>query len=178
MSKDSELKKVSELKASLKSLDEKIVVKAVKQVKKDGNKDVIPDLLGLLKNSKSETVKKDVLNVLNELKDSSCGEVIINWLLESGNAQLNSTVLNTMWNSSLDYSESIAPITKIGLAGDFMCSFEALTIIENLKGPFVETDLMEAMVLIRESDLTSFPIEQKELITTMLHIVDDFSKSV
>jgi hypothetical protein len=178
MSKNIVLKKVSELQASLRSQDEKIVVKAIKQVKKDGNKDIIPTLLDLLKSSESKTVKKEVLIVLGELKDSSCGEVLIKWLLDSEDVQLNSLVLNTMWNSSLDYSESIAPITKIGLTGDFMCSFEALTIIENLKGPFLETDLMESMVLIREADLASFPFEQKDIITTILHIVDDFSKSV
>ena len=60
MAKDTVVKKVNDLQVKLRSEDEKIVVKAIKQVKKDGNKDIVLLMLNLLSDPVSENVKKEI----------------------------------------------------------------------------------------------------------------------
>ncbi len=69
-------------------------------------------------------------------------------------------MLFAIWSSNLDACDHIPVIVNVACKSDFMVALEALTLIENLEGPFNEEDLMEGMIHINE--YMSGPLDDKE----------------
>ena len=171
--------KKEELLKGIADKDTSVQIKAIKKCKKQGSKEVIRPLLELYVASNDEDVKNEIIGLLSELKDSASGDESLSFLLTNDDSLIKSNVLNSMWNSSLDYSEKTAPIVKIGLSGDFMTLFEAFTIIENLKGPFEEADIMDAMLYIKEYIHHGEHDEERlKLANDLIYILDHFSSTV
>ena len=56
-----------------------------------------------------------------------------------------------MWNARLDFSAYLKEIVEIACLEDELTGIEALTLIENMEGPFEEERLMDAKMKIIDS---------------------------
>lgn len=142
--------KIKELITQLRSGDDKKISKALKSLQIHGEAKVIQPILEVWKAGVSEKVEKEIVEFFSSLKDTYTVEPIISAINDANYQRLRQPLLNTIWNTKVDYSEYLPDFVRIAVEGDFMETLECLTIIENLEGPFLEEDLLEAQVTLSE----------------------------
>lgn len=142
--------KIKELLTQLRSGEEKKISKALQSLQVHGEAKVIEPILDVWIDGVSEKNEKEIIEFLSSLKDSYSTEPIMEAINSDKYKALRQPLLNSIWNTKVDFSEYLADFVKIATQGDFMDTLECLTIIENLEGPFLEEDLLEAQVSLSE----------------------------
>ena len=143
----------------IQSNDRSKMIKAFKKLSSKGNEKIIQSLIELFSKSDNEEVKNEIKNTLSQLKTTKALPVLIDNLSHKDN-RVKELVLFAIWSSNLDACDHIPVIVNVACKSDFMVALEALTLIENLEGPFNEEDLMEGMIHINE--YMSGPLDDKE----------------
>lgn len=59
-------------------------------------------------------------------------------------------MLMSIWNMKVDFSSYIDDFVMIATQGDLMEAVDCLTIIENLEGPFMEENILESQLHLKE----------------------------
>lgn len=134
----------------LKSGNATKIKKALKSLQLNGDVSVIRPLVDVLKSKISPEIDLEIVNFLSDLKDTSVKEEIIAILNDEEYLEVRHQVLTSIWNCKIDYSEFIAEFLAVACDGNFMESFECLTIIENLEGPFEERHILECQLHLKE----------------------------
>jgi hypothetical protein len=127
-------KKVHKIIEELASRDEGKVMRALKKVPHDGNKEVIVPLLRLLATEPSSEVQLLLEKSLHNLKDPSCVAPLIESLKDEELSQIRAEILTCIWQSGLDASEELEFLVQLSIDGDFMIAVEVMTIIDNMEG--------------------------------------------
>lgn len=151
------------------STDEAVVLKALVKVRDKGKTTVLEPLFNLFESSDSEKIKAEVKSILGDLKDSYALEVIVE-KLETGSEALNEVLLFALWNSSLNAVDFIPEVVEAAKAGNYMTALEALTVIENLDGPFSNEKLTEAQFIINEYFTDSID-EKQAIMQSILDVI-------
>lgn len=146
-------KKKNVLKTLLDDLNSRNISKikkALKSLQINGNVHVIKPLVDVLKSKVSPEVDVEIVNFLSDLKDTSVKEELISILNDEEYLDVRHQLLTSIWNCKIDYSEFIAEFVAIACDGNFMETFECLTILENLEGPFEERHILECQLHLKE----------------------------
>jgi len=146
------LKKILE---DLNSTDEKKISKAIKSLEAHGDSSVIKPLADKLLTGVSDKNKAGIVELLSSLKDTSVCAEIMDIIEDPNYLTIRQSVLSAIWNTKVDFSNYIDEFVLIAVEGDFMESLDCLTIIENLEGPFMEENILECQLHLRnylESD--------------------------
>ena len=69
--------------------------------------------------------------------------------------------------------DHLKEITQAACNGDYMVILEALTVIENLEGPFSEEDIFQASTLLQEQLYELPDGDKKELLNSMYHFIQE-----
>ena len=118
--------------------------------------------------------KQSVKNIFSELKNKDCIDFLLPHLQED-NDEVKELVLFSMWSSGIDLTDYIVELIEYSCDGGFMVILEALTVLENLEGPFNDEDLFQGSTLIQEKIYESEDDKRKELLQSMSNIVQGFS---
>lgn len=141
--------KLKSILSDLHSEDEKKVSKAVKSLESHGNAHAIRSLAEALLKSKSEKNKSEIIELLSSLKDTSTIVEMIEVLTDEMFLPIRQQLLMTIWNMKVDFSNYIDDFVEIAVNGDFMEALDCLTIIENLEGPFMEENILECQLHLK-----------------------------
>ncbi|MFT5337209.1 MAG: hypothetical protein ACJAY8_000951 [Sphingobacteriales bacterium] len=140
-------KKIQSLTSQLETGNEVEFNAALTVAQKSPNPAFIePLIVRLSAEELNSPVYDTVYKTLGEIKMSAALPLFIKWLGQKEHSNIHQALLFFIWNSSLDASDNLPEITKVGLEGDFLTSFEALTVLENLEGPFEEEFILEALL--------------------------------
>lgn len=161
----------------LKSGSKEEQLKVLKKVKNSGSSELIKPMIELFNNSDSK-IADQILDILAQLKDTKSGDEVLSGLLSTEDYEKKAQILNSMWNSSLDYSEKVAPVIKNGLENDFMVAFEIVTIVENLKGPFVEEDLLDASLHLSSVKIEDYDESVQPFLVQLQGFVNQYLQTV
>ena len=143
--------KVNLLVADLRSGDPKKAKKAIKSLEVHGNATVIKPLFAVLKKGElPETLQTKVLELLCSLKDTSVIPEVMDVLEDEDLLEVRPLVLMSIWNMKVDFSSYIDDFVMIATQGDLMEAVDCLTIIENLEGPFMEENILESQLHLKE----------------------------
>ena len=82
-----------------------------------------------------------------------------------------------MWSSGIDMTDYIVELIEYSCDGGYMVVLEALTVLENLEGPFNDENLFQGSTIIQEKIYESEDDKKKELLQTMSNIIQVFSVS-
>lgn len=162
-------KVLNQIIKDFKSDDLDTILKALKKVRDKGKTDVLEPLFNLFEETKEEEVKAEIKNILADIKDSYALEVIID-KLKTGSHGLNEVLLYALWNSSLNAVDYIPEIVDAAKMGNYMIALEALTVIENLDGPFSNEKLTEAQFILNEYFSESLD-EKEDLMRSLLDVI-------
>ena len=134
----------------LRSDDTKKAAKAIKSLEEYGDASVIKPLFALLKEGLPAKLEAEVLELLCSLKDTSVVVEIIEVLEDEEMLEIRPMVLTSIWNMKVDFSAYIDDFVLIATTGSFLEALDCLTIIENLEGPFMEEDILEAQLHLKD----------------------------
>ena len=162
-------KVLNQIIKDFQSSDVEVVMKALKKVRDKGKTTILEPLFDLFEGTQEATVKAEIKSILADIKDSYALEVIVD-KLKSGSEGLNEVLLFALWNSNLNAVDYIPEIVEAAKSGNYMIALEALTVIENLDGPFSNEKLTEAQFILNE--YFSENLDEKEaLMRSILDVV-------
>ncbi len=141
--------KLQKILADLNSEDTKKVSKALKSLESHGDATVIKPLADRLLKGGSEKNETEIIELLSSVKDTSIVVEIMDILGDSNYLPIRQKVLSTVWNTKVDFSDYIDEFVEIAVEGDFMEALDCLTIIENLEGPFMEENILECQLHLK-----------------------------
>ena len=167
-------KVINQIKADLASDNSLIVSKALVKTKAIGNEELIAPLVELYKTTEDIKLKQEVKNIFSELKNKDCVDFLLPHLMED-NYEVKELILFSMWSSGIDMTDYIVELIEYSCDGGFMVILEALTVLENLEGPFNDEDLFQASTIIQEKIYESEDDKKKELLQSMSNIIQGFS---
>jgi hypothetical protein len=142
---DQKKKVLSKLRTDLRSDDEAVVLKALKTLQKHGDATILEATLELYRDTSSSGIKNKLFDILNSLKVTGADQVLMNAAVSEDFIAHRAEILSFLWNSGMYPSEYILDIVKLALQGDYMVAVEAMTLIENMIGPF-EPDYIEEAI--------------------------------
>jgi len=167
-------KVINQIKADLASNNNSIVSKALVKTKAKGNEELIAPLVELYKTTKDIKLKQEVKNIFSELKNKDCVDFLLPHLMED-NQKIKELILFSMWSSGIDMTDYIVELIEYSCDGEFMVILEALTVLENLEGPFNDEDLFQASTIVQEKIYESEHDKKKELLQSMYNVIQGFS---
>lgn len=136
------------IEKSLLSDDEKIFDSMIKFLEKNGKVEYLTKIIGLL-NKLSDTRKSKIFSFLSKLKQKDAAPIMMGIVKDENNKAFQDLILNSFWNSSIDYSAFFSDFVDISCKGRYITALECLTILENLKGPFNEGQILDAQLHLK-----------------------------
>jgi HEAT repeat protein len=167
-------KVINQIKADLSSDNSSIISKALVKTKAKGNEELIEPLVELYKTTKDLKLKQEVKNIFSELKNKDCVDFLLPHLMQD-NQEVKELVLFSMWSSGIDMTDYIVELIEYSCDGEYMVILEALTVLENLDGPFNDEDLFQGSTIIQEKIYESKDDKKKELLQSMSNVIQGFS---
>lgn len=142
--------KLNQLILDLNSNSESKINSAIVELSSIGDLSVIPVLINLIKQNKGTTLQKKVAKLLSDIQLSGAHEVFIQELRNEEDPDNYKLILPILWESKLDFTEYLSDFVEIAASGDYLIALDCLTIMENMLGPFSESQLLEAQLHLKE----------------------------
>jgi hypothetical protein len=147
-------KRIKQLIADLFSKDEKKVLKTISIFEAEGTHEVLQPLcecyIDYTSSGSSQKVAEKIEGFLNNLADSTAAPALIELIRNEDFAEMRKLLLAACWQSKLDMTLYLADFVAIATEGTFLEVFECATIIDNLEGPFDESQLLESQLYLKE----------------------------
>lgn len=173
---ETESKIIEQLKTELTFTSEPKLLKTLEKVKGKGNDQMVEPILNLYSTTKHDSVKKAIKGLLNELKVID-GTTILIERLKKCNDELKEVILGALWSAGLNPIDYLPEIVEVACSSNYMVAFEALTVLENLEGPFDEEKISESKLII--NDYFAKPNEEtKQLISVILGLLNEMDNSM
>lgn len=141
--------KLKQILTDLNSSDEMKISKAIKALEAHGRADVIRPLAEKLLEGVSEKNQREIVELLCSLKDTSVTAELMDVIENPEFLPIRQTLLSTIWNTKVDFSDYIDEFVQIAVDGNFMETLDCLTIIENMEGPFMEENVLECQLHLK-----------------------------
>jgi HEAT repeat protein len=170
-------KVIDQIKIDLLSEDEGIIKKALVKTRDKGNELLIDTLIKLYTSSKNEMIKEEVKSIFSEIKNKNSIDYLLPYLENESN-EIKELALYALWSSGLDMTDHIPKVVGAACSGNFMVILEALTVLENLEGPFPEEDLLESNTLLQEQLHESNDSSSKDLLKSMYEVIQQFENQI
>ena len=161
----------------LNSGNDSKVKNAFKKLSNKGTASIIQPIIDLYSSlEEGDSIRNEIKTVFSQLKITKALPELIKNLAHQDN-RVKELVLFSIWSSNLDAVDYIPAVIECSCKGDFMVALEALTLIENLEGPFNEQDLIESMIIINEY-LLKDKDDKIELIQSILDTIKVFEEQI
>ena len=142
-------KKLQEASSHLQKKDLTSLTAALSIYKDHGHPSVLPELFNSLQ-GRERAEQQLILSFLADIQDTDAIEQFIAYLQEESNPELRKLVLSAIWNSKLPFDAHLPFFVMLASQGDYLEALDCLTIIENMSGPFDESQLLESQLLLKE----------------------------
>ena len=166
---------INQLKEDLSSSNDSVITKALTKTRAKGNEQLIDPLIELYTKTENQKIKEEIKNIFSELKNKDILDFLLPQLSEGSN-EVKELILFSIWSSGIDMTDHIPELIEASCSGNYMVILEALTVLENLEGPFNEDDLFQANTLLQQYLYESEDSKEKELIKSMYDIVLEFGE--
>lgn len=166
---------INQLKEDLSSSNDSVITKALTKTRAKGNEQLIDPLIELYTKTENQKIKEEIKNIFSELKNKDILDFLLPQLSEGSN-EVKELIFFSIWSSGIDMTDHIPELIEASCSGNYMVILEALTVLENLEGPFNEDDLFQANTLLQQYLYELEDSKEKELIKSMYDIVLEFGE--
>ena len=145
--------KENEFKPLLKSLqsgDESEVLNAIKTLRSKGSASTVEAIIALLGDQPSQAILDEVSSYLFDLQDDVGLQPIIDAIGNEQFTQHKSLLISALWQSAVDASDHLLFLVELLERASYQETLEVITVIENLKGPFMEEEAIESVSRLDE----------------------------
>ncbi len=156
------------------------VTTALDSLQVHGDDSIIEPLIQSLDVQTDEKCVSEIIEFLSSLKSTKAVKTVMDCLRNPQYAHQQIKILSTIWNSPLDYSAHLAEFIALALKGDFLVTLECLTILENLEGPFEESSILEAQLLLKDYHEGVYPkdTQKDHLMSEIALLLKDMDRSI
>ena len=111
------------------------------------SEDKISSLISLLTDPANKEIKEEALLTLKKEKG---GDTLLLAIANPKAKEVRHLLVAACWESEINYSKYLPIFILLALDEDYLISLEAITTIENMEGPFTETDVNAAIKKVKE----------------------------
>jgi hypothetical protein len=124
--------------------------------------------------------RSEILELLCSLKDSSVCVEIMEVICDPNYLPIRQEILTTIWNTKVDFSDYIDDFVEIATKGTLIETLDCLTIIENLEGPFMEENILECQLHLKNylEDTQEKDPKKSEFLSEIALIIKDINQNL
>lgn len=159
----------------LNSKDNELILNSIKALREEGISSDIPILINLLNENSDPEIQKYIRNLLIDIKDSAANELIIEAIKDQRYSDLRKDLVSICWESRLDFSNYLEVFINILIDDNFLTSFEAFTVIENMTGNISDEEKKKHIQKLKDS-IPDADSERKEFLHEAIHLIENISE--
>lgn len=152
------------------SANETIVLETLKEISFNGKTHYIPVMIELLHSTNSSEVKNSIIKILSELKLTNAVPVLIDAIKDPKFKNEQEILVRICWENGLNFSPYLSTFVDLAIHGDYMTSFEAITVIENSDGKISEEEV-QLLTSTIERSMDKIGAERKVLLTNIINFL-------
>lgn len=147
---------------ALRSGNRTTILDALKEIRKDSNVDILPDLFDLLLEQDDEQIISETSSLLNDLKLKEAAPVLAEALANPAYEPISRILAAACWQNGLSYGKYAESFTRLIIKADLETAIELFTVLEEAVG---ELDPEErAKLILRIKHGMSGSDEHKKLL--------------
>jgi hypothetical protein len=113
---------------------------------------------------------------LMTLKKEKAGEILLAAIASPQAKNNKHSLVAACWESEINFSKYLSFFIILALDADYLVSLEAITVIEEMDGPFNPTDIVEGIKKIKTAQQNS-SAERIVLLNDLINTLQNFSAS-
>ncbi len=160
-----------ELIKNLHSTKQEIIINTLKFISTDGNKDIMPEVINLLQQTKNTAIKNEIIKILENLKDPNSAPKLVDAIEDEGYKGELPILVSACWKNGLNYDEYIETFVKIFIRGDFQLAFDAFTVMDNME-KIKEKDADRCLKKL-ETAIEDISYDKRQLFNELTNIIRD-----
>ena len=172
-------RQLEELKRDLFSEDDAVVMRALNKTREKGTSALVEPLITLYSITDNQTFKGEIADMLASLKVSGIDAIFANALANPANAHIRKDLLQFMWSSGLQPVKYLSVITDMALAGPYLVTLEALTLLESIDDAIAEDQILDGVTRLKQaignkeaSDLKTLWLEYLQILESKSELDD------
>ena len=136
------------------------------------NEGKIGTLISLLTDPSNKDVKEETLLTLKKEKG---GDLLLACIASPKSDGVKHLLIAACWESEINFSKYLPFFILLALNDDYLISLEAMTVIENMEGPFDKKHLEESLKKVKEIQKT-ISSEKQVLLNDLYMTLQQFSE--
>ena len=136
------------------------------------NEDKMSALISLLTDPANKDVKEETLLTLKKEKG---GDTLLLAIANPKAKEVRHLLVAACWESEINYSKYLPFFILLALDENYLISLEAITTIQNMEGPFTETDVTTAIKKVKEAK-KNITTEKVVLVNDLIDTLTSFLK--
>ncbi len=158
--------------SDLKSIDKKTIEEALTHLREHGKAiDLIP-LLDLMITTTDKEVLNSCVKFWADIKDKNVKQIILQAITDKKYTAIQKDMVAVCWQSSIDFTDSVAIFVDLLIHSDFETAFEAFTVIENLTGEIDANIIKQEQEKLKEA-IPNAPEQLKGIIHEAIHLLEN-----
>lgn len=157
---------------NLKSDNPEIVLQTIEEIRESGDSSLFSGLLDLLHNSDIQEIRKHILTLFSELKSTDTIPLMMEAIQNKKYAGELKELLTCCWQNGLNYSQYLPVFIDLVINEEFLVSFEAFTVIENMYGRMNEVLVAQQVTKLNNS-LESANEQKRYLLKELTSIIQN-----
>lgn len=158
---------------TLKSENEKLVVKAIDDLRKEGENELLYNLISLYQHSDNKNIKDKVAALFCDLKNQESAPYVVDIIEDDSFSESKPMLVSSCWQSRLDYADYLEVFIKLTITAPFLVAFEAFTVIENIESK-VTRERKSELIDYTKSLLHNVPEENLSLAGEIPQLIEQF----
>lgn len=157
---------------NLKSDNPEIVLQTIAEIRESGDSSLFSGLLDLLHNIDIQEIRKHILTLFSELKSTDTIPLMMEAIQNKKYAGELKELLTCCWQNGLNYSQYLPVFIDLVINEEFLVSFEAFTVIENMYGKMNEVLVAQQVTKLNNS-LKSANEQKRYLLKELTSIIQN-----
>jgi HEAT repeat protein len=158
--------------AALQSTKEEEVLVALSYFRKRGNSATVEAIVQLLLKPQSPAIENEVTNYLFDLQDDTAIQPLIDAIEDYRFKAHKAVLIAAFWQAAIDGSDHLSFFIEQLQEASYEEILEIITVIENLNGPFIETEIMECIDRLNEIVYEEGDEEKRTLLLSLNEVLN------
>ncbi|MDA3891250.1 MAG: hypothetical protein PF517_06245 [Salinivirgaceae bacterium] len=160
-------------KELLFSKDEKVVIKAIENLRETGNDSDLELLTELYTETKLEKVKKSIYHFFCDLRNQSSADIITRIIKSTSDKDTLKMLTSSTWESRLNYIGYFELFIDLVIYEGFEIAFEAFTLIESFEEKTTEARKETLAAYVKEN-IEKCKEENLAFAMDLVKIIEDY----
>lgn len=173
---DSEKNKKEQLKEQINAIrsgNRTTVMDALKEIRKESNIAILPELFDLLLEQEDEEIIQEVSSLLSDLKIQEAAPILSEALEKPIYKPITRILAAACWQNGLSYGKYATTFTRLVISADYETAIEAFTVLEEAVGD-LEPEEKAKLVLSIKHGMSGAEEQKKLLLRELVKTIEQY----